>query len=109
MPNKTRASLPQPEMWFMSVNILGTFILVSTLGWILIKMTRPPKHMEGLILGCCSAGNLGNLSMIIIPAICKQKGNPFGEPDLCNQYGMAYAALSMAVCNMLILKLQVLI
>ncbi|KAG4915741.1 hypothetical protein JHK87_053298 [Glycine soja] len=52
MPNKTRASLPQPEM---------------------------------------------------------SKGNPFGEPDLCNQYGMAYAALSMAVCNMLILKLQVLI
>ncbi|KAK7386627.1 hypothetical protein VNO78_26961 [Psophocarpus tetragonolobus] len=35
--------------------------------------------------------------MIIIPAICKQKGSPFGEPDLCHQYGMAYAALSMAI------------
>ncbi|KAK7386586.1 hypothetical protein VNO78_26919 [Psophocarpus tetragonolobus] len=84
-------------LWFMPVNILGTFILGSALGWILIQMTRPPKHMEGLILGCCSAGNLGNLPMIIIPAICKQKGSPFGEPDLCHQYGMAYAALSMAI------------
>lgn len=84
-------------LWFMPVNILATFMLGSALGWILIKMTRPPKHMEGLILGCCSAGNLGNLPMIIIPAICKQKGSPFGEPDLCNQYGMAYSSLSMAI------------
>jgi len=46
--------------------------------------------------------------MIIIPAICKEKGSPFGDPDICHQYGMAYAALSMAVCKMLILKLHVL-
>jgi len=46
--------------------------------------------------------------MIIIPAICKEKDSPFGEPDLCHQYGMSYAVLSMAVCKMLILKLHVL-
>ncbi|CAJ1942145.1 unnamed protein product [Sphenostylis stenocarpa] len=97
------------KLWFMPVNILATFILGSAMGWILIKITRPPKHMEGLILGCCSAeipeapsplpaiGNLGNLPMIIIPAICNEKGSPFGEPDLCHQYGMAYASLSMAI------------
>ncbi|OIW09609.1 hypothetical protein TanjilG_28208 [Lupinus angustifolius] len=84
-------------LWFMPINILSTFILGSALGWILIKITRPPKHMEGLVLGCCSAGNLGNLLIIIIPAICKEKGSPFGEPDVCNQYGMAYASLSMAI------------
>ncbi|TKY58417.1 transporter C5D6.04 [Spatholobus suberectus] len=84
-------------LWFMPVNILGTFILGSALGWILIRLTRPPKHMEGLILGCCSAGNLGNLPLIILPAICKEKGSPFGEPDVCHQYGMAYASLSMAI------------
>ncbi|KAK7360388.1 hypothetical protein VNO77_02378 [Canavalia gladiata] len=84
-------------LWFMPVNILATFILGSALGWILIKITRPPKHMEGLILGCCSAGNLGNLLIIIIPAICKEKGSPFGEPDACHQNGMAYASLSMAI------------
>jgi hypothetical protein len=40
----------------MPVNILATFILGSALAWIVIKITRPPKHLEGLILGCCSAG-----------------------------------------------------
>ncbi|XP_027345036.1 protein PIN-LIKES 3-like isoform X2 [Abrus precatorius] len=84
-------------LWFMPVNILCTFILGSALGWIVIKITRPPKHLEGLILGCCSAGNLGNLPMIIIPAICKEKGSPFGDSDVCYQYGMAYVSLSMAI------------
>lgn len=42
--------------WFMPFNILSTFVLGSALGWILIKITRPPKQLEGLILGCCSAG-----------------------------------------------------
>ncbi|KAK7386585.1 hypothetical protein VNO78_26918 [Psophocarpus tetragonolobus] len=85
------------KLWFMPLNILSTFMLGSALGWILIKMTRPPKHLEGLVLGCCSAGNLGNLLIIIIPAICKESGSPFGEPDICHQYGMAYASLSMAI------------
>ncbi|KAL2348726.1 hypothetical protein Fmac_002726 [Flemingia macrophylla] len=85
------------QLWFMPVNILLTFIIGSVLGWILVKLTRPPKHLEGLILGVCSAGNLGNLPIIIIPAICKDKGSPFGDSDVCYRYGMAYASLSMAV------------
>lgn len=84
-------------LWFMPVNVLSTFILGSALAWIVIKITRPPKHLEGLILGCCSAGNLGNLPIIIIPAICKEKGSPFGDPVLCHKYGMAYVSLSMAI------------
>lgn len=42
--------------WFMPVNILLTFIIGSALGWILVKITRTPKHLHGLIIGCCSAG-----------------------------------------------------
>lgn len=85
------------SLWFMPVNILVTFLLGSALGWIIIKLTKPPIHIEGLIVGVCSAGNLGNLPIIIIPAICKDKGSPFGDPDVCYQYGMAYASLSMAI------------
>ncbi|RDX79175.1 Protein PIN-LIKES 3 [Mucuna pruriens] len=84
-------------LWFMPVNILLTFIIGSALGWIVVKLTKAPKHLEGLILGVCAAGNLGNLPIIIIPAICKDKGNPFGDSNVCYQYGMAYASLSMAV------------
>ncbi|KAD7478529.1 hypothetical protein E3N88_01665 [Mikania micrantha] len=85
------------SMWFMPVNILLTFIIGSSLGWVLLTITRPPQHLKGLVLGTCAAGNLGSLPFIIIPAICKEKGSPFGDPDVCHEFGMVYASLSMAV------------
>lgn len=42
-------------------------------------------------------GNLGNMPIIILPAMCKEKGSPFGAADVCERYGLAYASLSMAV------------
>jgi len=43
------------------------------------------------------AGNLGNLPIIIVPAVCKQSGNPFGDVNVCYKNALAYASLSMAV------------
>ncbi|GMP44368.1 hypothetical protein CsSME_00013326 [Camellia sinensis var. sinensis] len=85
------------KLWFMPLNILITFIIGSALGWGVIQITRAPPHLRGLVPGCCAAGNLVNMLLIIIPAACKEKGSPFGDPDACHQYGMAYASLSMAV------------
>ncbi|KAL6655335.1 hypothetical protein ACP70R_006161 [Stipagrostis hirtigluma subsp. patula] len=42
-------------------------------------------------------GNWGNIFFIIIPALCKEKGSPFGAPDVCQTYGLAYSSLSMAI------------
>jgi len=44
-------------------------------------------------------GNMGNMLLIVIPTICREKGTPFGDPDECHTNGMAYASLSMAVCQ----------
>ncbi|KAJ9541232.1 hypothetical protein OSB04_027738 [Centaurea solstitialis] len=85
------------SMWFMPVNILLTFIIGSVLAWLLVVITKPPQHLKGLIIGSCAAGNLGNLLLIIVPAVCQEKGSPFGDPDVCNQYAMAYASLSLAL------------
>jgi len=40
---------------------------------------------------------MGNLPLIIVPAICKEKASPFGDPAACQSYGLAYASLSMAI------------
>lgn len=85
------------SLWFMPVNILLTFIIGSALGWILVKITRTPKHLHGLVIGCCSAGNLGNLLLIIIPAVCDESNSPFGDSSTCTTNGDAYASLSMAI------------
>ncbi|KAH7530550.1 hypothetical protein ACOSP7_011366 [Xanthoceras sorbifolium] len=85
------------KLWFMPFNILITFLVGSVLGWTVVQLTRAPSHLRGLIVGCCAAGNLGNMPLIIIPAVCKEKGSPFGSPDVCHSYGLAYVSLSMAI------------
>ncbi|KAE8038503.1 hypothetical protein FH972_011005 [Carpinus fangiana] len=84
-------------LWFMLLNILLTFLIGTALAWILIKITRIPQHLQGLVIGCCSAGNLGNLPLIIIPAVCEEENSPFGDSSVCSTDGETYAALSMAV------------
>lgn len=70
-------------LWFMPVNIFITYLIGSVLGWVLVKVAKSPKHLKGLIIGACSAGNLGKLLIIILLAMCKEKGSPFGAVGVC--------------------------
>lgn len=112
--------------WFMPINIFLTSVIGSGLGWILMRITRAPAHFQGIILGSCAAGNIelisflsasfkrdhalvrnyyffiwsgnvGSIFFVIIPAMCKERGSPFGAPDVCRTYGLAYSSLSLAV------------
>ncbi|KAK1400285.1 Auxin efflux carrier [Heracleum sosnowskyi] len=85
------------KLWFMPINVFLTFLIGSLLGWLVNLITRPPPHLRGLVIGCCAAGNLGNILIIIVPAVCKEKGSPFGNPSVCTTDGLAYASLSMAM------------
>lgn len=84
-------------LWFMPLNILLRYIIGTTLAWILTKITRVPRHLHGLVMGCCAAGNLGSLPLIIVPAICKGRSHPFGDVDSCYHKGLAFTSLTMAV------------
>ena len=83
--------------WFMPVNIGLTFLFGGILGWVVVKILRPKPHLEGLIIATCSSGNLGNLLLIIVPAICNEDGSPFGERSTCSSVGLSYASFSMAL------------
>ncbi|XVF82856.1 hypothetical protein PTKIN_Ptkin16aG0083900 [Pterospermum kingtungense] len=86
-------------LWFMPVNIIVAYMIGYALGWILIKFTKTPKHLQGIVIGCCSAGNLGNLPFIIVPALCDKPNNPFADSSTCYSDAKAYASLSMAVSS----------
>ncbi|XVF62325.1 hypothetical protein PTKIN_Ptkin08bG0208200 [Pterospermum kingtungense] len=83
--------------WFMPVNIGITFLAGGLVGWIVVKILRPKPHLEGLIIATCSSGNLGNLLLIIVPAICNEDGSPFGNRNVCSSVGLSYASFSMAL------------
>ncbi|CAN4078576.1 unnamed protein product [Withania somnifera] len=83
--------------WFMPVNVGLTFLFGGILGWIAVKILKPKPYLEGLIIATCSSGNLGNLLLIVIPAICKEDGSPFGDHRVCASVGLSYASFSMAL------------
>ncbi|KAJ1692509.1 hypothetical protein LUZ63_009207 [Rhynchospora breviuscula] len=84
--------------WFMPVNIGIIFLVGGIIGWVAVKILKPPKHLSGLIIASCSAGNLGNLLVIIIPAVCDEDGSPFGrDQSMCRARGLSYASFSMAL------------
>ncbi|XP_014633421.1 protein PIN-LIKES 1 isoform X5 [Glycine max] len=41
-------------LWFMPLSILLTIIIGTALGWLLVKIARVPRHLRGLVLGCCA-------------------------------------------------------
>ncbi|XP_068646859.1 protein PIN-LIKES 7-like isoform X1 [Aristolochia californica] len=103
-PSLTFASLAKTvtleeiiSWWFMPVNIGLIFLFGGILGWIVVKILKPERHLQGLVIATCSAGNLGNLLLIVIPAICNEKGSPFGEPSICGLNGIAFSSFSMAL------------
>ncbi|CAJ1942155.1 unnamed protein product [Sphenostylis stenocarpa] len=90
------------ETWFMVVNIFLTIVVGSILGWILNKIARTPHHLRGLVNGLCGAGNLGNMPLIIVPAVCEQNSSIFGDSSTCSAYGDAYAAVSAGLSSVFI-------
>ncbi|KAL2319912.1 hypothetical protein Fmac_028881 [Flemingia macrophylla] len=90
------------KLWFMPLSIVLTVVIGTALGWLLVKITRTPHHLRGLVMGCCAVGNLGNLPLIIVPAMCKDRSRPFGDVDVCYRNGLAYASLSLAFGSILV-------
>ncbi|OMO65689.1 Auxin efflux carrier [Corchorus capsularis] len=81
----------------LPVNIFISCIIGSAFGWILVKITKTPKQLHGLVIACSSAANLGNMLLIILPALCEEKDSPFAHSSSCSAYGEAYASLSLAI------------
>lgn len=42
--------------WYMPFNVFLTFLFGATLGWIIVKIMKPPKHLSGIIIANCCAG-----------------------------------------------------
>ncbi|OMO59519.1 Auxin efflux carrier [Corchorus olitorius] len=75
---------------------LAESITFQAFGWVLIKITKTPKHLKGIVMGCCSAGNLGNLLLILLPAVCEESNSPFGDPSVCSKSAKPYVAISLS-------------
>lgn len=65
-------------------------------------------HFRTQRVGQLWTGNLGNLLLIIVPAVCDETNSPFGDSSTCSTNGEAYASLSMAVYDISTIRSHIL-
>ncbi|XP_024380043.1 protein PIN-LIKES 3 isoform X2 [Physcomitrium patens] len=90
------------EWWYMPLNVLLSFAIGACVGLVVVKLTRPPHHLENLTIACCSAGNTGNVPLVLISSICEVDDNPFGANLSCSLNGQAYVSFGMWMATLLI-------
>ncbi|CAM6032992.1 unnamed protein product [Sphagnum compactum] len=85
------------EWWFIPVNVIVASLLGCCLGYAIALLVKPPPQFFNFTVVMIGIGNIGNIPLVIIGAVCRDKGNPFGDPDSCNSNGVAYISFGQWV------------
>ncbi|CAI5498677.1 unnamed protein product, partial [Closterium sp. Naga37s-1] len=85
------------EWWFIPVNVFLGAVVGCTIGLIVALIIRPPPQYFKFTIVMIGIGNIGNIPLVLIGAICREKTNPFGTPTVCNESGVAYISFGQWV------------
>lgn len=85
------------EWWFIPMNIVLGSISGSLIGFVVALIIRPPKDYFKFTIVQIGIGNIGNVPLVLIGAVCGDKNNPFGDSETCNQMGSAYISFGQWV------------
>lgn len=85
------------EWWFIPMNIVLSSVAGSLIGFIVALLVKPPKDYFKFTIVQIGIGNIGNVPMVLIGAVCGDRNNPFGDSEICNQMGNAYISFGQWV------------
>lgn len=85
------------EWWFIPVNVVIGSISGSLIGLIVAFIIRPPYPYFKFTIIHIGIGNIGNVPLVLIAALCRDASNPFGDSDKCSQDGNAYISFGQWV------------
>lgn len=85
------------QWWFIPFNVVLATIFGSVIGLVVALIVRPPYPFFKFTIIQIGIGNIGNVPLVLIAALCRDKSNPFGEPDKCAQDGNAYISFGQWV------------
>ncbi|KAM2777851.1 hypothetical protein PS2_010142 [Malus domestica] len=83
------------EWWFIPVNVVIGSTTGSIIGYIVASIVRPPYPFFKFTIIQIGIGNIGNVPLVLIAALCRDKSNPFG--DTCKTDGTAYISFGQWV------------
>ncbi|KAL3536625.1 hypothetical protein ACH5RR_005086 [Cinchona calisaya] len=85
------------EWWFIPFNVILTTISGSIIGLIVAWIVHPPYPYFKFTVIQIGIGNIGNVPLVLIAALCRDKSNPFGDYEKCSQDGNAYISFGQWV------------
>lgn len=85
------------QWWFIPVNVVIATITGSIIGLTVATIIRPPYPYFKFTIIQIGIGNIGNVPLVLIAALCRDKSNPFGDTDKCSQDGNAYISFGQWV------------
>ncbi|KAE9622321.1 hypothetical protein Lal_00037015 [Lupinus albus] len=83
--------------WFIPVNVVLSSITGSLIGLLVALIIRPPYPFFNFTIVHVGIGNIGNVPLVLIAALCRDPSNPFGDYDTCSTNGTAYISFGQWV------------
>ncbi|XP_078180808.1 protein PIN-LIKES 6-like [Carex rostrata] len=78
------------QWWYIPVNVIVATITGSLIGLIVALIIQPPYPYFKFTIIHIGIGNIGNIPLVLIAALCRDASNPFGDSEKCSQDGNAY-------------------
>ncbi|KAL2330462.1 hypothetical protein Fmac_018043 [Flemingia macrophylla] len=85
------------DWWFIPVNVVLSSIAGSLIGFVVATIIRPPYPFFKFTIVQIGIGNIGNVPLVLISALCRDQSNPFGEYEKCSTDGTAYISFGQWV------------
>ncbi|KAL3839916.1 hypothetical protein ACJIZ3_024507 [Penstemon smallii] len=85
------------EWWFIPFNVILATISGSIIGLVVASIVRPPYPFFKFTIVQIGIGNIGNVPLVLIAALCRDQSNPFGDSMKCSQDGNAYISFGQWV------------
>ncbi|KAE9591929.1 hypothetical protein Lal_00038377 [Lupinus albus] len=83
--------------WFIPMNVVLGSISGSLIGLLVAFIIRPPYPFFNFTIVHVGIGNIGNVPLVLIAALCRDPSNPFGDYDTCSTNGTAYISFGQWV------------
>lgn len=85
------------DWWFIPMNVVLSSIVGSIIGFIVATIVRPPYPFFKFTIIHIGIGNIGNVPLVLIGALCRDQNNPFGDSLKCSTDGTAYISFGQWV------------
>ncbi|GMI93111.1 PIN-LIKES 6 [Hibiscus trionum] len=85
------------EWWFIPVNVVISAVVGSLIGFVVVTLVKPPYPYFKFSIVQIAIGNIGNVPLVLIAALCRDTSNPFGDMNTCSTQGTAYISFGQWV------------